>query len=180
MLDKIYASDRKVIVLLSTVSLVISLIVCYVLVYVSDVSQERILELMKHFTSNVITFVSISFGFYLTSLSMLFSSQYIKELNVRDKYKDGQLVIQTIKEYFRLAIYCALLTIIVAFSVYFIVSLFNFFSTKILFIVLFSVLISIFLENFLFVFFLLKTLLKALMIEAAPENMEEKIDNIKE
>ncbi|EAH5167594.1 hypothetical protein D8I16_08230, partial [Campylobacter jejuni] len=107
-------------------------------------------------------FVSICFGFYLTTLSILFSSRYIKLLNNEDSKKKTQRQIHTLKEYFRLAIYCALITIVFCFLILITLKLEN----KNITFILFSFFLGFFAENFIFIFLLLKVFLNALVIQA--------------
>ncbi|NDJ27636.1 hypothetical protein DMB95_06610 [Campylobacter sp. MIT 12-8780] len=169
MFNKIYENHKKIVWVIFLSSLFACISVLYILFYCSDILQKDINEYMKGSVSNIITFMSICFGFYLTSLSILFSSKYLKKLYTEDHNKPTQRKIHTLKEYFQLAVYCALLTVIVSF----IVLLILVFQNKWLSIFAFSLLMSIFVENFLFLFLLLKIFLNALVIQAMPEIQEK-------
>ena len=115
--------------------------------------------------TNIVTFISICFGFYLTSLSILFSSDYIKSLNAEDAQKPTQRQIHTLQKYFKLAIYCSLQTIIAALSVLLLAFLFP---NKHIIIISTSFLISIFMKNFIFIHLLLKVFMNAFIVQARP------------
>lgn len=142
--------------------------VCIVIFYYFFSNQyiKEINEFIKNFITNIITFISICFGFYLTSLSILFSSKYVKTLNSEDTQKPTQRRIHTIREYFKLAIYCSLITIVAALLVLLLSFLFP---NKYTITVLFSVFMSFFVENFIFIYLLLKIFMNALVIQARPD-----------
>lgn len=144
----------------------ICLILSYYALNSQHISHNKIIKFIEHFTSSIITFISICFGFYLTSLSILFSSKYIKTLNVEDVQKPTQRKIHTIKEYFKLAIYCSLLTIILSLLV---LLLFSIFQNKYILSITFSVFIAIFIENFIIIYWLLKIFMNAIVIQARPD-----------
>lgn len=170
MLDTIY-NDRKnkhKTIIISTFIGVF--FVCFILSYYAlnnqHISHSEIIKFIENFTSSIITFVSICFGFYLTSLSILFSSKYIKTLNVEDIQKPTQRKIHTIREYFKLAIYCSLLTIILSLLV---LLLFFISQNKYILVITFSVFVAIFVENFIIIYWLLKIFMNALVIQARPD-----------
>ncbi|ECO3391287.1 MULTISPECIES: hypothetical protein [Campylobacter] len=158
MLGNIYDEDKR--------KIFISFTLIIVLVFISNFylnfEYSKIEKLIENFISNAITFVSICFGFYLTTLSILFSSRYIKLLNNEDSKKKTQRQIHTLKEYFRLAIYCALITIVFCFLILITLKLEN----KNITFILFSFFLGFFAENFIFIFLLLKVFLNALVIQA--------------
>lgn len=168
MFDMIYNDNKnrhKTIIILTFFS---AFLICIVLSYcfIWHIPHKEINEFIKSFTSSVITFMSICFGFYLTSLSILFSSQYIKTLNVEDAQKPTQRKIHTIREYFKLAIYCSLLTIVLALMV---LSMSFVLQNKYILITSFSIFIAVFIENFVFIYLLLKIFMNALIIQAIPK-----------
>lgn len=70
------------------------------------------IKLSESVIQNFITFVSITFGFYMTSLSVLYNSKYIKKLyDEIDPQKITQRKIHTLKAYFKYSAYWALFTI---------------------------------------------------------------------
>ncbi|MCV3470659.1 hypothetical protein [Campylobacter sp. CNRCH_2015_0814] len=158
MLGNIYDEDKTKI----SISFVLIIVLVFISIFYLNFEYSKIEKLIENFISNAITFVSICFGFYLTALSILFSSKYIKLLNNEDPKKKTQKQIHTLKEYFRLAIYCALITIIFCFLVLIVLKLKN----EIIVSILFSVFLGFFIENFIFIFLLLKVFLNALIIQA--------------
>ncbi len=162
MLNGIYANHKKSIIYSFIAIFLISIIFfCY-----KSYKHDDIVKLMKDIIPNIITFISICFGFYLTSLSILFSSKYIKTLNGEDSEQPTQRKIHTVKEYFKYSIYCALLTIALCFIVIF--ATFVCENIYILIVVL-SALVGIFIENFIFIYYLLKIFMNALIIQARPD-----------
>lgn len=121
MVSRIYDIHKKLILLVFIISFIVCLFGMLYLILWNYVEYEKLIEFIKNFITNIITFVSISFGFYLTSFSILFSSQYIKTLNKEDTLKPTQRRIHTLKEYFKLAIYTSLLTISASFIVLFVI-----------------------------------------------------------
>ena len=72
------------------------------------------LTLNTEFVSNLITFFSIIFGFYLTALSILFSSNFIKRLgNEEDPKITKQTKLQTLIAYFQWSVFTSILSIII-------------------------------------------------------------------
>lgn len=60
------------------------------------------ISITESLMQNFITFLSITFGFYMTSLSVLYNSKYIKKLYEEiDPKKPTQRKIHTLKNYFR-------------------------------------------------------------------------------
>lgn len=170
MLDKIYnnkKNNHKTIIIFSfIISFLICFIVLYLILHIKSIDKKEIEEFIKSFISNLITFISICFGFYLTSLSILFSSNYIKTLYIEDPKKPTQRKIHTVKEYFKLAIYCSLFTIGISFIV---LLLWFIFQNEYILIFSFSILIGIFIENFLFIYLLLKIFMDAFITQAKPD-----------
>ncbi|EAL6232341.1 hypothetical protein DT092_07910 [Campylobacter jejuni] len=113
MLGNIYDEDKRKIF----ISFTLIVVLVFISIFYLNFEYSKIEKLIENFISNAITFVSICFGFYLTTLSILFSSRYIKLLNNEDSKKKTQRQIHTLKEYFRLAIYCALITIVFCFLI---------------------------------------------------------------
>lgn len=120
--------------------------------------------------SNVNTFMSICVGFYLTSLSVLFSSNIIKEYNKIDQIKTEQRMIHTLQEYFKNAIYCSLFTIVFGFIMLYmqnfkthIISIYIEINIKNIF---FSLFIGIFSLNFIFIYKILKVFMNSLVLQA--------------
>lgn len=110
---------------------------------------------------NFITFLSITFGFYMTSLSVLYSSKFIKKLhNEVDRKIKTQTKLQTLTSYFKVSAIWSIVSIIVSFfySLYF-KTVNNYFISEPIFE---SVLIAILSINFLFLFLLLKIFLNGL------------------
>lgn len=166
MFNRIYDKHKMLITLTWIISFIICLL-CLLFIFLEEfVEYENFVEFIKNFISGTITFISISFGFYLTNLSILFSSKYIKMLYKEDKNKPTQRQIHTIKEYFKLAIYCALITIGVSFVVLFGII----FKDKYTLIILFSLLLAFFIENFIFIYLLLKVFINTLIVQARPDN----------
>lgn len=121
-------------------------------------------EITESLMQNFITFLSITFGFYMTSLSVLYSSKFIKKLHseVDNKIKT-QTKLHTLTAYFRNSAIWSIISIIVLF----IYSLFfkavdNYIQIEPIFEAL---LISILSINFLYLFLLLKVFLNGLMEE---------------
>ncbi len=160
----IYEEDRVFITSTFAIFFILFLILsCFLS---SIININNFIELLKNFITNIITFISIAFGFYLTSLSILFSSKYINMLNITDKRKSDQKQIHTLREYFKLAIYCALATIVISF-----ITLICIFSNeKIIMTIAFAFLVAIFIENFIFIYLLLKIFMNALVIQARKDN----------
>lgn len=165
MLNQIYDEHRRLILLVFTISFIICLSGMLYIVLYDYVKYENFIEFIKNFISNVITFVSISFGFYLTSFSILFPSQYIKTFNKEDPKKPTQKKIHTLKKYFKLAIYASLSTISISFIVLFGIV----FQNEFVLVVLLSFLVAFFIQNFIFIYLLLKVFTDALVMQARPE-----------
>lgn len=164
MMRGIYKEDKKIIICIFITSFILFLIISYFLLCVTDI--KKIIEPMENFTTNIITFISIAFGFYLTSLSVIFSSKYIGMLNTTDERKPDQKKIHTLREYFKLAIYCALTTIVVSFMTLICI----FFNERNIIAIVFALLVAIFIENFIFIYLLLKIFTDALVIQARKDN----------
>ena len=133
------------------------------LIYHHLLDYKNMFNLVKDTISNANTFMSICFGFYLTNLSVLFSSSYIKELNKNIDISGTQKQIYTVKNYFRNAIYCALLTILVGFIVLFLQSVIGNIYVNI---ITFSFFCALFMLNFYFIYQILKLFMNALIIES--------------
>lgn len=164
MFNGIYREHKVLVVSIFFISFILCCVGMFLLFYFDALKLQSLIEFMKSFVSNIITFISIAFGFYLTSISILFSSKYIKTLNEEDKKQPVQRQIHTLKAYFTLSVYSALLTI----SLSLIVLFGNVFENKYISIISFSLLISFFIENFIFIYLLLKVFMNALIIQARP------------
>lgn len=65
------------------------------------------------FYSNVITYLSISFGFIITSLSILYNSEYIKQLYKNKDYESNTLtVLHRLGRYYKINIYYSIFLIL--------------------------------------------------------------------
>lgn len=65
------------------------------------------------FYSNVITYLSISFGFIITSLSILYNSEYIKKLYKNKDYESNTLtVLHRLGRYYKINIYYSIFLIL--------------------------------------------------------------------
>lgn len=157
----IYDHHKRNIILVFIIVFVGCLLIQYLFLSEKTINKEFI-EFVKNFSTNIITFISIAFGFYLTSLSVLFSSKYIKILNIEDKIKPIQRQIHTVKAYFQSAVYWALITIFISFLT--LISLFL--NEKNTLIIMLSCLMATFIENFVFIYLLLKIFMNALVIQA--------------
>jgi hypothetical protein len=70
------------------------------------------ISISESLMQNFITFLSITFGFYMTSLSVLYNSKYIKKLyDEIDLIKPTQRKIHTLKSYFKASAYWSLFSI---------------------------------------------------------------------
>lgn len=158
MLNKIYDNHKRFIILAFVCSFMFCLFGMFYFYQYNCIIHKSLINLIEKFISNIITFVSISFGFYLTSSSILFSSQYIKTLNKEDELKPSQRKIHTLKEYFKLAIYNALFTISISFFVLLAIAIQN----DIVLIILFSISYCIFDFKLYFHIFIIKSFWKCL------------------
>ncbi len=83
-------------------------------VMVSVIVYEVDVRLTEAFVSNLITFFSIVFGFYLTGVSILFGSNFSKRLRQEeDSRKNTQTKLHTLKSYFSFSSLISLLSIII-------------------------------------------------------------------
>jgi len=130
----------------------------------------KIENFINTFSTNLITFMSITFGFYLTSLSILFSSKYLGTLYDIDPIKPIQRRIHTLKYYIKNAIYSALITIIACFLALVAPIINNVYFYKIIF----SLLIGLFIINFMFIYFILKVFINALIVQSLHKFKEDK------
>jgi len=72
------------------------------------------ISISESLIQNFITFLSITFGFYMTSLSVLYNSKYIKKLYLEiDKIKPTQRKIHTLKTYFTNSAFWSLFSIFI-------------------------------------------------------------------
>ncbi len=87
---------------------VISIIILYMLE----------IRLTQSFIGFLVTFFSIVFGFYITALSVLFSSNFSKNLwKERDPFIKGQKKIHTLINYFKSSLFLLLLSIVVSLTI---------------------------------------------------------------
>jgi len=114
---------------------------------------------------NFITFLSITFGFYMTSLSVLYNSKYIKKLyDEIDPRKPTQRKIHTLKNYFKNSAYWSLFSIGLLMSYSLITKVEN--STLVLNAFLESILVAVVFVNFVFMFLLFKVFINGLVEES--------------
>ncbi len=135
---------------------------------------RKIENFINIFSTSLITFMSITFGFYLTSLSILFSSKYLGTLyDDIDPLIPTQRKIHTLKHYITDAICIALATIIICFmsliapiidNVYF-------------YLAIFALLITLFIINFVFIYFIFKVFINALITQSSEKSKENKDEN---
>lgn len=115
---------------------------------------------------NFITFLSITFGFYMTSLSVLYNSKYIKKLyDEIDPKKPTQRKIHTLKNYFKNSAYWSLFSIGLLMTYSLIARMEN--NALSLNIFFESLLVSIIFVNFIFLFLLFKVFINGLINESA-------------
>lgn len=75
------------------------------------------IQLRDETVQSIITFLSITFGFYMTSLSVLYRSNYSRKLFKRiDPKKQSQREIHTLAKYFKYASYCSIISILLFIS----------------------------------------------------------------
>ncbi|MBQ9683066.1 MAG: hypothetical protein IJV35_07360 [Neisseriaceae bacterium] len=120
--------------------------------------------IIHNYASNIITFCSITVGFYIAGISSLLSSKYVEKLNTKDPFIKTQRKIHTVIYYFKYAIYLSLLTIILAF-----ILIFNSIFSKFIIIILLSFTTTMIIINILFVILILKLLSDALIIQSRKE-----------
>ncbi len=134
---------------------------------------RKIENFINIFSTSLITFMSITFGFYLASLSILFSSKYLGTLYDIDPLIPTQRKIHTLKHYITDAICIVLATIIICFmsliapiidNVYF-------------YLAIFALLITLFIINFVFIYFIFKVFINALITQSLEKFKENKDEN---
>jgi hypothetical protein len=124
------------------------------------------ISITESLMQNFITFLSITFGFYMTSLSVLYNSKYIKKLyDEIDPKKPAQRKIHTLKNYFRDSAYWSLFSI----GLLIIYSLTTKVESSTLLLNSFfeSLLVSVVFVNFIFMFLLFKVFINGLIDESA-------------
>lgn len=115
---------------------------------------------------NFITFLSITFGFYMTSLSVLYNSKYIKQLyDEIDPTKPTQRKIHTLKNYFKNSAYWSLFSIGLLMIYSLIAKVES--NSLVLNTLLESFLVSVVTVNFVFMFLLFKVFINGLIDESA-------------
>lgn len=141
-------------------NLFITTICVFIICFFIDVSISE--SLMQNF----ITFLSITFGFYMTSLSVLYNSKYIKKLyDEIDQKKPIQRKIHTLKNYFKNSAYWSLFSIGLLMAYSLIAKVEN--STLVLNTFFESLLVSVVFINFIFMFLLFKVFINGLINESA-------------
>lgn len=141
-------------------SLFLTVIGIFTICFFIDVSiSESLIQ-------NFITFLSITFGFYMTSLSVLYNSKYIKKLyDEIDPKKPNQRKIHTLKNYFKNSAYWSLFSIGLLMTYLLIVKI----ESNILVLNTFfeSILVSVVFVNFIFMVLLFKVFINGLIDESA-------------
>lgn len=123
------------------------------------------ISISESLMQNFITFLSITFGFYMTSLSVLYNSKYIKKLyDEIDPRKPTQRKIHTLKNYFKNSAYWSLFSIGLLMSYSLITKVEN--STLVLNAFLESLLVAVVFVNFVFMFLLFKVFINGLVEES--------------
>lgn len=150
-------TKHKVIIFFSAIA------IFYIFNFIVDV------HISESMIQNFITFLSIIFGFYMTSLSVLYNSKYIKKLyDEIDSNRRTQRKIHTLKAYFSNSAYWSLGSIayIMACSLFISandsVLQFNRFVE--------ALMIAIIFLNFIFMILLFKVLLNGLVHESMSES----------
>lgn len=121
--------------------------------------------LTEPIVSNIITFLSITFGFYMTSLSVLYSSKYLEQLySTIDKKKPNQRKVHTLTSYFKYSAYWNIFSIFLLI----VLSLIFGFQKEILDVnrLITSFIIAVVLVNFVFLFLLFQVFVNGLIEEA--------------
>lgn len=157
----IYKEDKYLISIIMFASIIVG-----VSFWIFCISFDK--ELIRNYTTNVITFTSITMGFYIASISSLLSSKYIRTLNKEDKQITGQLQIHTVIYYFKYSIYYSLSTIILSF-----ILMFNNYFYPSLSVVLLTITTGTIGVNVLFIYIILKLLSNALIIQIEENNKKE-------
>lgn len=157
----IYKEDKYLISIIMFASIIVG-----VSFWIFCISFDK--ELIRNYTTNVITFTSITMGFYIASISSLLSSKYIRTLNKEDKQITGQLQIHTVIYYFKYSIYSSLSTIILSF-----ILMFNNYFYPSLSVVLLTITTGTIGVNVLFIYIILKLLSNALIIQIEENNKKE-------
>lgn len=117
--------------------------------------------------------MSITFGFYLASLSILFSSKYLGTLYDIDPLIPTQRKIHTLKHYITDAICIALATIIICFMSLIAPIIDNIY----FYLAIFALLITLFIINFVFIYFIFKVFINALITQSSEKFKENKDEN---
>lgn len=159
MLNKIYPEHRKLFVIFFVVAILFLGVTIFF-----DFLPQNLDSFVSSFASNVITFMSICFGFYFTSMSILFSSKYITHLNEVDEKKPDQRKIHTFRAYFQIVIYLASIAIIMAFVLLTLTG-----RNPVFVKIIFSLLCCLLALNLSFAFLILKVFLNALIVQARPK-----------
>lgn len=123
------------------------------------------IKLSESVIQNFITFISITFGFYMTSLSVLYNSRYIKRLYEEiDPQQPTQRKIHTLKAYFKYSAYWSLFSI--AFTLF--CSMISSVENNVLQLsaVIEGLLVAILAINLIFTTFLFKVFMNGLIEEA--------------
>ena len=73
------------------------------------------IEINKDFIISLITFYSIVLGFYMTSIAMIYGSNYAKSLSkIEDKKKTGQTLLHTLRKYFKSSFHFLIWSILIS------------------------------------------------------------------
>jgi len=89
------------------------ILACILFCAVFFASYMAELKLTKDFITNLITFFSIVFGFYLTGLSILFGTKFSKRLRQEeDPRKNTQTKLHTLRAYFNFSSFASLSSIV--------------------------------------------------------------------
>ena len=123
------------------------------------------IQIEKSTVQSIITFLSIIFGFYMTSLSVLYRSNYSKDLFKQiDSSLKNQRKIHTLIAYFKNASYCLLLSILI----FLLVKIIKYNESILLEnIWMQSLVLSLLSINILFIFLLFKVFIKGFIIESS-------------
>jgi hypothetical protein len=141
--------------------LIIIFIVSFIMSFIFDCKLD------DNIIQNLITFFSIVFGFYLTAISTLYGTKYLKKLNSKiDNYKKkSQTQLQTLRDYFKYSCYWGLFSITVLILCQFF-QFGNFELYNNLRKILICTIISISTGNIVFIILLLKIFLNGFISEA--------------
>lgn len=115
MWNRLYKRDKFLIGIIASITLLLGAYLLFC-VDIFQNNNSNFNNFLNSFASNTITFVSICFGFYITSISILASSKYITQFHEPDPKNTTQRKSHTLKAYLKMAVFLQILTIIVAFA----------------------------------------------------------------